>query len=63
MLYVYVLDERGLHVFDQRVVGEAFTVESGSYRFGLVSAEHRWSLGRPAAAAPAALGVAGVEAR
>jgi lipopolysaccharide transport system ATP-binding protein len=43
-LYVFLLDEQGLHVYDQRILRHAFTVESPVYRFGLVSADHRWEL-------------------
>jgi ABC-type polysaccharide/polyol phosphate transport system ATPase subunit len=43
-LYVFLLDEQGLHVYDQRILRHAFTVESPVYRFGLVSADHRWDL-------------------
>jgi len=42
MLYVYLLDEVGLHVYDQRWIPEAFSVASDSYHFGVFQAEHRW---------------------
>ncbi len=48
-LYVFLLDEAGLHVYDRRIVPEAFEVESASYIFGLLDAEHRWSAAEPAA--------------
>ncbi|MEM6455717.1 MAG: ABC transporter ATP-binding protein [Acidobacteriota bacterium] len=44
-LYVFVLDDAGLHIYDQRIVPDAFVVEAdadGSYRFGLVELAHRW---------------------
>lgn len=41
-LYVYVLDETGLHVYDQEYLPAAFAVTSPSYRFGLLQAAHRW---------------------
>jgi ABC-type polysaccharide/polyol phosphate transport system ATPase subunit len=44
-LYVFLLDEEGLHVYDRRVVRHAFSVESPSYTIGLVSAEHVWDVG------------------
>jgi ABC-type polysaccharide/polyol phosphate transport system ATPase subunit len=51
-LYVFLLDEPGLHVFDERMVPLALRVESDDYRFGLVEIEHSWDL--PPAAAPRA---------
>jgi hypothetical protein len=50
-LYIFLLDEGGLHVYDQRMIRRAFAVESPSYTFGLVRVEHRWELdvARPAA--------------
>jgi lipopolysaccharide transport system ATP-binding protein len=44
MLYVFLLDEEGLHIYDQRVLRRAFAVESPRYTFGLVRVEHRWDL-------------------
>lgn len=41
-LYVFLLDEEGLHIYDQRVLERAFSVESPGYSFGLVRADHRW---------------------
>jgi len=43
MLYVFLLGEEGLHVYDQRLLRPAFRVESTSYRFGLVEMAHAWS--------------------
>jgi ABC-type polysaccharide/polyol phosphate transport system ATPase subunit len=43
-IYVFLLDETGLHIFDQQVVSRAFLVESASYVFGLVEVEHSWDL-------------------
>jgi lipopolysaccharide transport system ATP-binding protein len=53
MLYVFLLDEAGLHIYDQRVYRRAFAVHSPGYAFGLVAVDHRWQepAGRPAAAA------------
>ena len=41
-LYVYLLDETGLHVYDQEFLPAAFSVASSSYRFGLMEVAHRW---------------------
>ena len=35
-LYVFLLDESGLHIYDQRVIPSAFNVRSPAYAFGLV---------------------------
>ncbi|HEY8021674.1 MAG TPA: ABC transporter ATP-binding protein [Thermoanaerobaculia bacterium] len=43
-LYIFLLDDGGLHVYDQKLVPRAFTVESPAYAFGLIRAEHRWTL-------------------
>ena len=50
-LYVFLLDEHGLHVYDQTLVRPAFLVESPDYRFGLVRVEHDWELAPAGAAA------------
>ncbi|HEV8238778.1 MAG TPA: ABC transporter ATP-binding protein [Thermoanaerobaculia bacterium] len=41
-LYVFLLDEEGLHVYDQQVIHAAFRVESPGYRTGVVTVEHDW---------------------
>jgi lipopolysaccharide transport system ATP-binding protein len=41
-LYVFLLDEEGLHVWDQAVVPGAFRVALDTYRAGLVAVEHFW---------------------
>jgi lipopolysaccharide transport system ATP-binding protein len=46
-IYVFLLDEEGLHVYDQEVVHGAFSVETAAYRTGLVALEHEWEEGRP----------------
>jgi ABC-type polysaccharide/polyol phosphate transport system ATPase subunit len=43
-LYIFLLDERGLHIYDQRILQSAFTVRSPAYAFGLVEVEHAWDL-------------------
>lgn len=57
-LYAYVLDERGLFVFDRRLESPAFSVAAPEYRFGLLDAEHRWRT-TVAEPAPLAVGVGG----
>ncbi len=44
-LTVFLLDERGLHVHDQRLVPEAFAVVTPRFVPGLVEIEHGWHLG------------------
>jgi lipopolysaccharide transport system ATP-binding protein len=46
-LYVFLLDEEGLHVYDQAVFHGAFRVDLDSYRTGLVTLRHAWEAGRP----------------
>ncbi len=41
-LYVFLLDEEGLHIYDQRVVHGAFRVANADYRIGLMTVPHRW---------------------
>jgi len=64
-LYVFLLDEVGLHIYDQRIYRRAFGVHSPGYAFGMVTLEHHWqepadravpaaAASAPAAAAPAA---------
>ncbi|HEV7670849.1 MAG TPA: ABC transporter ATP-binding protein [Thermoanaerobaculia bacterium] len=43
-LYVFLLDHRSLHVYDQRLLRAAFRVESPDYRIGLVNVEHAWDV-------------------
>jgi len=58
-VYVFLLDEPGLHVYDERVVPSAFQVKGPGYRFGLVEVEHAWERlpAAESAAEPAAVGV------
>jgi lipopolysaccharide transport system ATP-binding protein len=44
-LYVFLLDESGLHIYDQRVIPGAFRVRSPGYSFGLVRIDHAWDRG------------------
>ena len=41
-VYLFLLDEAGLHLYDQRRIPNAFSVESGDYDVGLMQAEHEW---------------------
>ncbi len=59
-IYVYLLDEEGLHVYDQKVIPSAFSIETAEYRFGLLEIEHRWESSSPAASEAAAGGGARV---
>ena len=43
-LYVFLLDEEGLHIYDQRILRRAFGVRSPAYSFGLFRAEHVWDV-------------------
>jgi len=51
-LYVFLLDEEGLHVYDQEVVHGAFRVDSSAYRTGIVALQHAWEATRGEASAP-----------
>ncbi len=42
-LYVFLLDEAGLHIYDQKILRAAFAVESPEYAFGIVRMEHDWT--------------------
>jgi len=41
-LYVFLLDELGLHVYDQRLLIGAFSVADNGYHFGLIRVPHQW---------------------
>ena len=41
-MYVFLLDESGLHVYDRQVLERAFRVERDSYEPGLVRVRHHW---------------------
>jgi ABC-type polysaccharide/polyol phosphate transport system ATPase subunit len=51
-LYLFLLDESGLHIYDQRIHRRAFTVQAPGYAFGLITADHAWVESAPGAAAP-----------
>jgi lipopolysaccharide transport system ATP-binding protein len=41
-LYVFLLAEDGLHIYDTRILEDAFSVEYDDYPFGIVAIPHRW---------------------
>jgi lipopolysaccharide transport system ATP-binding protein len=43
-LYVFLLDEHGLHVYDRRILPSIFELRSEKYRFGIVDIPHQWHL-------------------
>ncbi len=46
-LYIYVLDEKGLHVYDQEFLPAAFSAASSTYKFGFMQVDHRWLTSSP----------------
>ncbi|MFN7942671.1 MAG: ABC transporter ATP-binding protein [Thermoanaerobaculia bacterium] len=45
-LAVFLLDEGGLHVYDRKLLREAFAVSASRYLPGLVEIDHRWVIDR-----------------
>ncbi len=43
-LYIFLLDEGGLHIYDQRLMRRAFAIESPAYAIGLVHVDHGWDV-------------------
>jgi len=43
-VYVFLFDERGLHVYDREILLRAFRIDSPSFTVGLVRAPHAWML-------------------
>jgi lipopolysaccharide transport system ATP-binding protein len=41
-LYIFLLAEDGLHIYDTRILEDAFTIEYDEYPFGIVAIPHRW---------------------
>ncbi len=41
-IYVYLLAEDCLHVYDTRIIPEAFSIREQGYDFGLIRLKHRW---------------------
>lgn len=42
-LYVFLLDEAGLHVYDQRILERSLRIRCQDYRIGMMEVEHRWT--------------------
>jgi len=56
-LYVYVLGEDALHIYDMKIFERAFSVAAADYTFGIVEIPHRWErVPAPAEASPAEAG-------
>jgi ABC-type polysaccharide/polyol phosphate transport system ATPase subunit len=49
-VYVYLGDEKALHVHDLKILRPGFSVEASEYVVGLIRPEHAWSLAEPDAA-------------
>lgn len=49
-LHVFLADEDGLHVYDQRLLDPAFKIGGEHYTPGLIEIEHEWRLGAADAA-------------
>lgn len=43
-VYAFLLDEAGLHVYDQTILSPAFRIENPRYSFGLLDMEHSWEI-------------------
>jgi lipopolysaccharide transport system ATP-binding protein len=41
-VYVFLLGEDGLHIYDTRIIDDAITVEYDDYPFGIVAIDHHW---------------------
>jgi lipopolysaccharide transport system ATP-binding protein len=41
-VYVFLLAEDGLHIYDTRIIDDAITVEYDDYPFGIVAIDHQW---------------------
>ncbi len=41
-LYVYVLGEDALHIYDMKIYERAFSVAAADYTFGIIEIPHRW---------------------
>ena len=44
-LYVFLLADDGLHIYDTRILDDAFSIEYDDYPFGIVAIPHRWRKG------------------
>ena len=45
-IYVYLMDEKGLHPYDLKILTRAFLVQGDEYEVGLTRIAHRWTPGR-----------------
>ena len=52
-VYVYLGDEKALHVHDVRILKPGFSVASPEYVVGLLAPRHQWMLREAAADSPA----------
>lgn len=43
-LYVFLLDEQGLHVYEQELLQTAFSIDTEGFPVGLITVGHRWDL-------------------
>ncbi len=43
-VYAFLLDEAGLHVYDQTILSPAFRIENSRYSFGLLELQHSWEI-------------------
>jgi lipopolysaccharide transport system ATP-binding protein len=43
-IYVFLLDEEGLHVYDQVLIHPGFEIEPAEYRIGLIDVDHSWDV-------------------
>jgi lipopolysaccharide transport system ATP-binding protein len=41
-VYIFLLDEEGLHVYDTKIMQDAFEMEQDGYEVGLIGVEHGW---------------------
>lgn len=51
-VYAFLLDEAGLHVYDQTILSPAFRIQNPRYRFGLLELEHSWEIPEPVSTNP-----------
>ncbi|MCB1035323.1 MAG: Wzt carbohydrate-binding domain-containing protein, partial [Acidobacteria bacterium] len=51
-VYVYVTDEHALHVYDRKIIKNAFEVVGDDFEVGLLRIPHRWGSSEAVAASP-----------
>jgi hypothetical protein len=44
-LYIFLLAEDGLHIYDTRIIEDAFAVSYDEYPFGIFKIRHSWGPG------------------